>query len=87
MLQQDQSLYITDKGGLRCRPKAANKKKLCLLSIIIFFFNLKKKRVQSTLNKKAPMRHQIPKHGNLLLLSYDFSHNIYVGFIPWKKVL
>ena len=28
MLQQDQSLYITDKGGLRCRPKAANKKKL-----------------------------------------------------------
>ena len=79
MLQQDQSLYITEKGGLRCRPKAANKKKLCLLSIIIFFFF---KRVQSTLNKKAPMRHQIPKHGNLLLLSYDFSHNIYVGSIP-----
>ena len=84
MLQQDQSLYITEKGGLRCRPRAANKKKLCLLSIIIFFFL---KRVQSTLNKKAPMRHQIPKHGNLLLLSYDFSHNIYVGSIPWKKVL
>ena len=36
MLQQDQSLYITDKGGLRCRPKAANKKKPCLLNKIIF---------------------------------------------------
>lgn len=68
MLQQDQSLYITEKGGLRCRPKAANKKKLCLLSIIIFFFNLKKKRVQSTLNKKAP----IARHLIFYLLRFKF---------------
>ena len=32
MLQQDQNLYVIERGSLRCRPKATNKKKPCLLS-------------------------------------------------------